>query len=232
MGQYYLLINLDKRERMGSLATLISRGYMSKFSSGQKMAEQLVNLGVKPLLALALLEFDDATKAIIPNPLWGSWSGDRVVLIGDYSDGESPFLTEEERSELETKKMNLNKLANNEFRELADDHNKWIENAGKLAELISKPAHHVVVNLATREYLDPESFGDGLSVDNFSLERDGVMKGLFSCLFYSTGGGGGDIEKFKQGRWAGDPVKIISKGSLASEYDDISEEVFTAVSGY
>lgn len=232
MGQYYLLINLDKRERMGSLATLISRGYMSQFSSGQKMGEELVNLGVKPFLALALLDFEDAVKAAVPNPLWGSWSGDRVVLIGDYSDDQPHFLTEDEKSELETKKMNLYCLASSEFRELADDQAKWIEDAAKLDELISKSAYHVVVNLTKREYLDPESFEDDLSINRFSLERGGVMKGLFSCLFYSTGRGGGDIEEFRQGRWAGDAVKIISKESLSWEFDDISEEVFTAVSRY
>jgi hypothetical protein len=232
MGQYFILINLDKRERMGSLATLISRGHMSRFSSGQKMREQLPNLGVKPFLALALLEFDDAVKMTIPNPLWGSWSGDRVVLIGDYSDGQPHFLTADEKLELETKNMNLNQLANNEFRELADDHSKWIEDAAKFGEFISKSVHHVVVNLTTKEYLDPESFGDGENIDHFCMERDGVMKGLFSCLFYSTGRGGGDIEEFREGRWAGDPVKIVSKESLSWEYNNISEEVFAAVSGY
>jgi hypothetical protein len=101
MGQYYVLCNLDKRERMS--LTLALFGAM--FFSGQKLCEQLHNLGVKPLLALALVDFTAVTDN--PNSLWDSWSADRVVLIGDYSDDSPDFLTEEEKLELKKKGTTL-----------------------------------------------------------------------------------------------------------------------------
>jgi hypothetical protein len=97
--------------------------------------------------------------------------------------------------------LNLYQLAWNEFRELADDHRQWIQNAAELTALLSGSTHHVIVNLDSKEYLDPEGFGDDLSIDNFSLERDGMLKGLFSYLFYSSGSGGGDIAEFRNSRW-------------------------------
>jgi hypothetical protein len=53
------------------------------------------------------------------------------------------------------------------------------------------------------------------------------LRALFSCLFYSTGGGGGDIEKLNQGRWAGNRVEIRNKEDVASEkeWKDVSKEV-------
>jgi hypothetical protein len=226
MGQYYLLINLDKRERMWSLASF------TRFSSGQKMREQLLNLGMKPFLALALFEFEEAIKQHVPNPLWGSWSGDRIVLIGDYSDDRPDFLSEAEVTELDEKGLNLYQLAWNEFRELADDHRQWIQSAAELPALLSGSTHHVIVNLDNKEYLDPEGFGDDLSVDNFSLEREGVLKGLFSCLFHSSGSGGGDIAEFRNGRWAGDRLKIVAKHLVSWEYVDMSEEISESVQQY
>ena len=61
--------------------------------AGQKLGEQLYNLGRKPFLALALLATADPSE--MP-PLWGSWAGNRVVQIGDYSDDTPDFLNEEE----------------------------------------------------------------------------------------------------------------------------------------
>src|SRR5205814_2831424 len=130
------------------------------------------------------------------------------------------FISDDEKAELEGK--NLFSLAYDKFRELADDHGQWVKGAEKLTSLLPDPAHHVVLNLDTQEYLDPNTFGDDESIDNFSLEKGGVMKGLFSCLFYSTGRGGGDIEEFSSGRWAGSRVKIVERTSLSREHQDIS----------
>jgi len=143
-----------------------------------------------------LFEFEEAIKHRVPNHLWGSWSGDRIVLIGDYSDGRPDFLSEAEVTELDEKELNLYQLAWSEFRELAGNHGQWIQSAAELTALLSGSTHHVIVNLISKEYFDPERFGDNLSIDNFSLEPDGVLKGLFSCLFHPSGSGGGDVAEF------------------------------------
>ncbi|KAL0037137.1 hypothetical protein WJX79_002067 [Trebouxia sp. C0005] len=97
MGQYYTLVNLDKKQSMDPHAGMFRNGTqlsLSKYTSSATLAAQLCSLGVKPLLALALISVDSDEDS--PNPLWGSWAGDRVVLIGDYSDDFPEFLTEAE----------------------------------------------------------------------------------------------------------------------------------------
>jgi len=180
------------------------------------------SLGVKPLLALALADFTAVEDN--PNSLWGSWSGDRVLLIGDYSDDSPDFLTEEEKLELKTKATTLPSLVGTEFRDLSQNLGEWFKNNGKLEELFPAPIH-VIVNLDKKEYLDPEVFGNDSSVEKFALEKDGVMKALYSCLFYSTGSGGGDIEGFKQGRWVGQRLSIVGKDTLSSGCRNISHDV-------
>jgi hypothetical protein len=91
-----------------------------------KLVEQLANLGLKPCLALTLI--DMTATANNPNPLWGSWSGDRVVLIGDYSDDLPDFLTDEEQTELQEQSCNLYSLARGEFEDLMGEPNKFFEN--------------------------------------------------------------------------------------------------------
>jgi len=225
MGQYYMLCNLDKRQRLSLPLSL----WGSMFFSGQKLSEQLANLGLKPILALALV--DMTAVANNPNLLWGSWSGDRVVLLGDYSDDTPHFLTEDEKLELETKSTTLPKLVGTEFEDLMKEPKTWFMNNEMLSALFNDP-QHVIVNLDKREYLDPEQFGDDSSVDNFCLDKDGVMKGLYSTLFYSTGRGGGDIEDLRIGRWAGDRLSIVEKKTLAEDfYSDVSDHVETILCG-
>ena len=192
------------------------------FFSGQKLCEQLSNLGLKPFLALALV--DMTSVANNPNPFWGSWSGNIVVLLGDYSDNIPDFLTEGEKLELNTKSTTLPKLVSAEFEDVMKDSGKWFTNNDLLERLFNDP-HHVIANLDKREYLDPERFWDDASVDKFCLAKDGVMKGLYGSLFYSTGRGGGDIEELRMSRWAGDRLSIVEKKLLSEIYDDVSSDV-------
>ena len=74
-----MLVNLDKKQSMDPHAGMFQNGTqlsLLRYTSSAAMAAQLCNLGVKPLLALALIsvDFDEDT----PNVLWGSWAGDRV----------------------------------------------------------------------------------------------------------------------------------------------------------
>lgn len=91
MGQYFMLVNLDKKE------------YVRPWDIGGvgKLCEWCGNpqAGVIPFLLAQgpddgvlggteryLTERDTGVRP--PHPEWGRWAGDRVVLIGDYDDSE------------------------------------------------------------------------------------------------------------------------------------------------
>lgn len=82
MGQYYLLVSLDRHQKMGVFASFLVGGrinFPNPFFSGCKLAEQYYNLGRKPFLALSLLAYPSVEQ--LPSP-WGSWASDRIVIIG------------------------------------------------------------------------------------------------------------------------------------------------------
>lgn len=107
MGQYFVVINMTKRKQMNCLSSLGgSTVSFDRFTSGCKLAEQLHNLGVKPFLMLSLVGTGFSESAL---PI-GTWAGDRVVIIGDYSD-DPDFLTEDEKKELTEKSTTLYSLA-------------------------------------------------------------------------------------------------------------------------
>lgn len=85
MGQYYLVVNLDKREFL----------HPHKLGDGLKLME-FGSQGDGTMLALALLLADgcgrvggDYLAKQGSNPdlaLIGRWKGDRIVIAGDYAD--------------------------------------------------------------------------------------------------------------------------------------------------
>lgn len=172
MGQYYVLINLDKRQALSPLSCFASR-----FSNGYKLVEQLFNLGLKPMLALLLCSEELLRGRTKLNNQWGTWAGDRVVLIGDYSEDIPSFLTAEEQEEL-GEWNGLFSLASDKYRLL--DNDGIFKGAEDLS--FSPNDHHVIANVTAKEYLDPAAFGNSPPVlTSFFLNQEGVMKALFSC---------------------------------------------------
>ena len=97
------------------------------------------------------------------------------------------------------------------------------------------PAHsrHVFVNSDKNEFLDPVTFGSHRGFVDFLQDRHGVLAALFSCLFYSTGAGAGDIAAFKKGRWAGDHLKFVALSeAYSADCKDVSHEVNKLLSAY
>ena len=129
MGQYYVIVNLDKGEFLNphcfgdgiklmefghstdgtllALTTLLSngngRGGGDIFSSKYRRAEGRWFRERK--------RFDEGKRKTEPrfpspekhnNPLIGSWAGDRIVIAGDYGD-ERKFLTEEQIKQFQDK---------------------------------------------------------------------------------------------------------------------------------
>lgn len=83
MGQYWLPVNLDKKEFIDP----------HKLDSGLKLWEQLANDGVgKALIVLTAAhpivrgggdlatDYPEAVRAI------GRWAGDRIAIVGDYAE--------------------------------------------------------------------------------------------------------------------------------------------------
>jgi hypothetical protein len=124
MGQYYVLINLDKRQALSCLRRVTKTGYFSLHApwwSGSKLAEQLLNQGVKPLFALLLSSQGLVQGWHKVNQQWGTWAGDRVVIIGDYSDDLPPFLMAAEKTELTEAKLNVFSFASEYYQELENE---------------------------------------------------------------------------------------------------------------
>ncbi len=71
MGQYFKVVNLDKKEVL----------HPHKLGDGLKLME--FGGGGGTMLALAVLLADNSDHRV-EGPLVGSWSGDRIVIAGDY----------------------------------------------------------------------------------------------------------------------------------------------------
>lgn len=103
MGQYYLVVNLDKKQYLDP----------GKCWDGRKLLE--FGCSAKGTLnALAILLADGNNRGCgdlhSDDPLIGSWAGDRIVIAGDYAD-EGKFTDDPSR--------NLYDVAEEEFEDVS-----------------------------------------------------------------------------------------------------------------
>ncbi len=80
MGQYYLIVNLDKREYL----------HPHRFGDGLKLMEfGCSSDGTMTALAILLADGNGRGGGDLDadDPIVGSWAGDRIVVAGDYADG-------------------------------------------------------------------------------------------------------------------------------------------------
>lgn len=79
MGQYYYIINLDKKQYL----------HPHRFGDGLKLLEFGCS-GNGTMTALAILLADGNNRGggdlHSDNPIIGSWAGDRIIIAGDYAD--------------------------------------------------------------------------------------------------------------------------------------------------
>lgn len=81
MGQYYLVVNLDKKEYINP----------HKFGDGAKLME-FASSGGGTMLALGILLADGNglgggdLQDVEDLPIVGSWAGNRIVIVGDYAE--------------------------------------------------------------------------------------------------------------------------------------------------
>lgn len=90
MGQYYYIVNLDKRQFL----------HPHKFGDGLKLLEFSCSQG-GTLAALAILLADGNGRGggdlHSDNKIIGSWAGDRIVVAGDYADEEPGHLDPDDK---------------------------------------------------------------------------------------------------------------------------------------
>ncbi|NQV17775.1 MAG: hypothetical protein HQ534_04450 [Armatimonadetes bacterium] len=88
MGQYYVIVNLDKQEFLNTYS----------FNDGAKLLEfGCSSEGTMTALAVLLSDGNGRGGGDLhsEHPLIGSWAGDRIVISGDYADKEK-FLQKDE----------------------------------------------------------------------------------------------------------------------------------------
>ena len=78
MGQYYYIVNLDKRQFL----------HPHKLGDGLKLLEFGCSHNTMVCLAVLLADGNGRGGGDLhsKNPLVGSWAGDRIVIAGDYAD--------------------------------------------------------------------------------------------------------------------------------------------------
>lgn len=119
MGQYYYIVNLDKKEFL----------HPHKFGDGLKLLEFGCSAN-GTLTGLAILLADGNNRGggdlHSDNPIIGSWAGDRIVIAGDYANG-GKFLPKIPKKELQkiakksfSEEVNLYHLAKEMFRDISE----------------------------------------------------------------------------------------------------------------
>jgi len=91
MGQYYMTVNIDKKQYLNP----------HRFGSGLKLLEfSCDSCGLMTGLAILLSNGNGRGGGDLhsDDPIVGSWAGDRIVVAGDYGD-EGAFMTLKDRRE-------------------------------------------------------------------------------------------------------------------------------------
>ena len=97
MGQYYYVVNLDKRQYL----------HPHKFCDGLKLLEFGCSMeGTMTGLAILLADGNNRGGGDLrsEHPIIGSWAGDRIVIAGDYADPHK-FVPEDVDATLKAKML-------------------------------------------------------------------------------------------------------------------------------
>ena len=87
MGQYYRIVNLDKKEFLSPY----------KLDSGAKAWEQLANIWPGRALVTLVLSSPEQRGGgdLGEDEIIGRWAGDRIIMVGDYAeDIDRPYIPE------------------------------------------------------------------------------------------------------------------------------------------
>ena len=209
MGQYWQVINLDKRQTQGHWGKL-----------GECLFDGL------PSTLIPLLRRDVTNSSAIPPEK--TWAADRIICLGDYhKDLPAGLLTTSEQEELkkagdEEDGMQLYSFAYDQY-QYTSGYDRFEPNDQNL----------VLRNLSKHEYVREEA----INVDSFVKWGDptgeiGLGQVVLSRICWSTDNSRamryeGDIHR---GVWAGDRFDIITIDQFKlvdgeKEWKDVSDEV-------
>jgi hypothetical protein len=91
--------------------------------------------------------------------------------------------------------------------------------------------YYKIVNIKKKQYIKPDTFGDGSKLMEFSMSASGVLAGLAILLADGNGRGGGDLHSENDivGSWAGDNIVVAGDyadaGKFVKEPDQTLYEV-------
>lgn len=115
MGQYHIIVNLDKREYL----------HPHKLGDGLKLME-FGRSGMGTMTCLAILLADSNGRGNgdcrACSPLIGSWAGDRIVITGDYGDDGQFYgldLSDAFDDEIDLARTNLYSVARARFTDIS-----------------------------------------------------------------------------------------------------------------
>jgi hypothetical protein len=113
MGQYYLIVNLDKKQYL----------HPHRCGDGLKLLEFACS-ATGTLTALAILLADGNGRGggdlHSSHPVIGSWAGDRIVIAGDYAD-EGRFTGDVRRTLFRVADEEFQDISRQALRAMADD---------------------------------------------------------------------------------------------------------------
>ena len=80
--------------------------------------------------------------------------------------------------------------------------------------------YYKIVNIKKKQYIKPDTFGDGSKLMEFSMSASGVLAGLAILLADGNGRGGGDLHSENDivGSWAGDNIVIAGDYADAGKF--------------
>jgi hypothetical protein len=113
MGQYYLIVNIDKKQFLNP----------NKCGDGLKLLEFACSVeGTLTALAILLADGNNRGGGDLrsDNPIIGSWAGDRIVIAGDYAD-EGKFTTDPTRNLYHVADEEYQDVSRQALRAMADD---------------------------------------------------------------------------------------------------------------
>lgn len=235
MGQYWQIINIDKRQTMGHWGKL-----------GECLFDTSPDALIHPLRKLMPAEHEEEIKLQKENSgrrnytskidSAGAWIGDRIICIGDYHvDSELPkipphdrnLLTEEEEQEIRDARgkdkdvLNLYAFAMENYQKFRHPTNGWFHD-----DLVLR-------NLTTREYVRDAAIPRALHGRFCAM---GIGEALLARICWSpTDDDMGDTNMsyaggIHKGVWAGHrfdimPIEELESLDGAAKWKDVSEDL-------
>lgn len=197
MGQYYILVNILKSQKitpflMKALEIVWNGSFLPELAllllDLGKQEEPSLEKDCQKYLAIHEEEYEEDALQLLPKhqqknvdvaklqQLYhiGAWVGDRLVIIGDYSE-KAPFPPNGEwKSGDLVSYIDEHSNPTPNISSICSDNNK--ESLAKLRKIFEGKVH-LVVNLDKKEYLDPRAYSQDTNALEFGFCRKSVLTG-------------------------------------------------------